>query len=427
MRRCLIASGWLVLFCLATPAAAENWSGWRGPRGDGTSLGKDLPTTWNGETGENIAWKIEVPGVGHSSPTIWEDKIFLATCLPASEERVLLCLDRKSGKTIWQKTVVRSKLETKHNLNSHASSTPATDGKLVFIAFLEIDGHTIPAPNVGNQRPVTPGEVVVAAYDLDGNEKWRAKVGEFISAHGFCSNPVLFEDLVIVNGDHDGNSYIAAFDRATGKVRWRQKRDNGIRSYATPIIRNVAGRTQMVLSGSQSVVSYDPHTGRRHWSIDGPTEQFVASMVFDGKLFFLTAGFPDHHIMAIRPDGSGNVTDSHIAWRTERGAAYVPSPIVVDRYMVVVSDRGIASCFDCASGERYWMERIGKGFSASMVAADGLIYAVADDGITTVLRPGREFETVSQCKLGELCSSSPAISQGNIFIRGHKHLFCIGK
>ena len=354
--------GWLLLLGLALSLQAENWPGWRGPRGDGTSHETDVPTTWNGKTGENIAWKVKIPGVGHSSPAVWEDKIFLATCLPDSEERVLLCLDRQTGKTVWQKTVLKSKLETKHQLNSHASSTPATDGKIVVVAFLKIDGSTIPAPNVGAPRPITPGEVIVAAYDLDGNKKWESNLGQFISAHGFSSNPVLFEDLVIVNGDHDGKSYLFAIDRETGEIRWKDKRDNGIRSYATPIIRNLDGRLQMVLSGSESVISYNPRTGKRYWTMDGPTEQFVASMVDDGKRFFVTAGFPDHHILAINPDGSGNVTDTHIAWRTTRGAAYVPSPVVSGKYLIVVADNGIASCFDSATGERQWMSRVGPRF-----------------------------------------------------------------
>ena len=422
----------LAVVCLLTlllstrPLRGENWPGWRGPRGDGSSQETNTPYTWDGETGQNILWKVRVPGEGHGSPTVWGNRLFLVTCLPQSEERVLLCLDRQNGKTLWQRTVLHSKLETKHSLNSYASSTPATDGKFVYATFLQIDGRTIPAPNVGSPRPVTPGAIVVAAYDLDGNEKWKVEVGEFVSAHGFCSNPVIFDDLVVINGDHDGDGYLVALDRSSGEVRWRSRRENGIRSYATPIIREIDGRTQMVLSGSESVVSYDPRTGRRHWTMNGPTEQFVASMVFGKGLFFLTAGYPEHHIMAIRPDGAGDVTETHVAWRTNRGAAYVPSPVLVGRYLVVVSDTGIASCFEAATGKRYWMNRIGTGYSASLVTADGFAYAVSDEGVTTVLRPGPQFQRIAECKLGEPCSSSPAISNGNLFIRGQQHLFCIG-
>ncbi len=269
--------------------------------------------------------------------------------------------------------------------------------------------------------------MIVAAYDLDGNEKWESNLGEFISAHGFCTNPVLFEDLVIVNGDHDGKSYLFALDQSTGNIRWKDKRDNGIRSYATPIIRDLDGRLQMVLPGSESVISYDPRTGKRHWTMEGPTEQFVASMVDDGERFFVTAGFPDHHIVAINPDGEGKLSESQIAWRTTRGAAYVPSPVVSGKYLVVVADNGIASCFDSATGARHWQARVGSRYSSSLVAADGLVYLVSDPGVTTVIEPGRELKKIAENELGEIVSTSPAISQGQIFLRGEQHLYCIGK
>jgi len=284
----------------------------------------------------------------------------------------------------------------------------------------------IPARNASNKRPMTPGRMFVAAYDFEGREKWHRRPGDFVSIHGFCSNPLIYKDLVIVNGDHDGDGYIVALNRKDGADRWKIPRPNNTRSYVTPLIRDADGRTQMVVSGSKAVASYDPNTGRQHWMIDGPTEQFVASMVYDGKLFFLTAGFPEKHILAIRPDGRGNVTDTHIAWRETRGAGYVPSPIIAGDYFLLVSDRGIGSCFDSASGERFWMERIGDGHSASAVSAGGLVYFVSDEGVTTVVRPGRTFEVVAKNPLGERVSTSPAISHGRIYLRGHKHLYAIG-
>jgi outer membrane protein assembly factor BamB len=403
---------------------SENWPGWRGSTGDGISTEKGIPVKWTAT--ENIAWKTPIPGKGHASPVVWGDQVFLTTCLLEREERVLLSLDRRTGKEQWRRVVVKSKLETLHRLNSRASGTPATDGKLLFVTFMKIDGRKIPAPNVGSERLITPGTIVVASYDLAGNKKWAVEIGDFISAHGYNVSPVLYRDLVIINGDHDGKSYLAALDRDTGKVRWRVARKHGIRSYATPIIRKIDGRTQMVFSGSKAVTSYDPATGKQHWTLDGPTQQFVASMVFDGQHFFVTGGFPERHILAIRPDGRGNVTDTHVTWRAKRGAAYVPSPIIVGPYFLVVSDSGIASCFDAHTGTRLWMERLGGGHSASTVAADGLAYFVSDQGITTVLRPGLKFEVLAKNKLGEPVTASPAISQGQIFLRGHRHLFCIG-
>jgi outer membrane protein assembly factor BamB len=249
----------------------------------------------------------------------------------------------------------------------------------------------------------------------------------FSSKHGYCSSPVLFEDKVIVNGDHDGDAYLVALNAATGKTVWKVDRENKTRSYCTPIIREIDGRTQMMLSGSKSVASYDPRTGRRHWIIDGPTEQFVASLVYNGELLFLTAGFPDLHMMAIRPNGSGNITDSAIVWRTSKGASYVPSPIAVGDYFLVASDAGIASCFHAKDGERLWMERLGPHYSASLVTAGGLAYFLADDGVMTVVRPGSKLDVVAKNALGEHCYASPAISQGKIYLRGEKHLYAIGK
>ena len=415
----------LVVSLCGQRAVAENWQAWRGPRGDGTSSEKDLPSRWNGKTGENIAWKTAIPGVGHASPIAWEDRIFTISTLEDTGERVLLCLNRKDGSIRWRRTVFKGPLETIHRLNSRASSTPATDGKLVFVTFLKVDGRTIPAPNVSAPRLITPGTILVAAYDLEGEKKWAVEIGGFISAHGLNACPVLYRKLVIINGDHDGDGYIAALERNTGKVRWKIDRKNKTRSYVTPIIREIDGRTQMVLSGSKSVASYDPATGKEHWFIDGPTEQFVASMVYDGKLLFITGGYPARHILAIRPDGRGNVTSTHIAWRTNRGAAYVPSPIVEGSYFLIVSDSGIASCFEAKDGKRLWMERLGGGHSASTVSAGGLVYFVSDKGVTTIVRPGSKFDVVAKNELGERCTASPAISFGTIYIRGHKNLFAI--
>jgi hypothetical protein len=384
-----------------------------------------VPIRWDGETGENIAWKAEIPGSGHASPIVWDDRIILVSCLEESQERIVLCLDRDTGTTLWRRTAFRGPLETKHALNSFASGTPATDGTLIFVTFLEVDGHTVPAPNVSTPRPITPGRMVVAAYDMDGQQKWVARPGEFISAHGFCSSSVLFEDLVIVNGDHDGDGYVVALDKATGRTVWKTPREFNTRSYVTPIIRDVDGRTQMVLAGSKCIASLDPRDGSRLWKIDGPAEQFVASMIFDGELFYVAAGFPTYHVMAIRPNGRGNVTDTHVAWHVTDAKCYVPSPVVVNGFLIVADDRGTANCFAAATGERFWQARIGNHFSTSLVTAGGLVYMTADDGVTAIVRPDEKREVVTENRLGVYCYSSPAISESRMFIRGETHLFCI--
>ncbi len=414
----------VLLFFVPCLLLSENWPNWRGPSGDGISTEKGIPTTWSAT--ENIDWKVEIPGNGHSSPIVWGNKVFLTSSLNKKNKRILLCLDRHSGQTIWQRDVVQSPPETIHQLNSRASGTPATDGRQIYTAFMRAEGDRVIAPNVGSERLITPGKIIVAAYDLDGVQKWKTNVGDFISAHGFNTCPVLFEDLVIINGDHDGDAYLVALNRQSGKERWRTRRENKTRSYATPIIREIGGRTQMILSGSLCVASYNPHNGKRHWIVDGPTEQFVASMVYNGEYVFVTAGYPERHILAIRPDGSGNVTDTHVAWRTNRGAAYVPSPIFEGPYLLVVADSGIASCFNAKTGKRHWMERLPGGHSPSTVSADGLVYFTSDRGVTTIVRPGKMFNIIARNELEEQISASPAISQGQIFLRTHQHLYCIG-
>lgn len=397
----------LVVIGIANLAHAENWPNWRGPRGDGSSEEASVPIAWS-ET-EHIAWKAKVPHGGHSSPIVWGDRVFLVGANTGEKPaRVLMCFDFTTGKLLWEKTVVESPLEKKHHLNSWASSTPATDGEKVYVTFLD------------------QSDMLVAAYDFNGREVWKVRPGVFSSRHGFCTCPVVFKDLLIVNGDHDGNSYIAAIKRSTGETVWKTPREYKTRSYCTPIIREIDGRTQMILSGSKCVASYDPHNGQRHWMLDGPTEQFVASLVYNKGLIFLTCGFPDHHVMAIDPRGSGKITEaSHVKWHYTKGDAYVPSPVACGDYFLLVSDGGIGTCYDAESGKIQWQQRLGTHYSASLVAANGLVYFTDDHGLTKVIKPGPTLEVVSENKLDEDTFASPAISQGKLLIRGTDSLYCI--
>lgn len=401
-------------FVFSSLASAENWPCWRGPRRDGTSLEKGLPVTWEGPTeenprGKNVRWKVPIEGLGHASVIVWEDRIFVVTATEEPADRILLCLDAGTGNTLWRRVVMTAPLENKHRLNSHASSTPVTDGKQVYVTFL--DGE----------------RMLVAAYDFDGNRRWLVRPGEFYSIHGYCSSGLLYGELLIFNGDHDGDGYLVALDRNSGETVWKTSRPNNTRSYCPPIIRNFDGRDQLVLSGSLCVASYDPATGEQHWIYDGPTEQFVASLVDNGEFLFMTAGFPEFHIIAFRPDGRGKIDDSQIAWRTTKGCSYVPSPIVAGdgRYFMIVSDKGIASCLDTKTGEVYWTQRIGPHYSASLVSVDGLVHFLSDAGVTTVIRPGKELDVVAENELGEDCYASPAISGGSLYIRSEKSLFRI--
>jgi outer membrane protein assembly factor BamB len=414
-----------VLTCLLFAGAvhAEDWPAWRGPRGDGISGEKGIPLTWS--KSDNIRWKTSISGKGHSSPIVWGERIFVTTCLEDKGERVLLCLDRRDGKILWQQVVLTAKLEHKHPLNSFASATPVTDGKHVWVAFLD-----------------SP-DMQVACYDYQGKRVWMRSPGTLVSPHGFCSSPILHKDLLLLNGDQDaqfreqtGKGYLVALDKETGAERWRVDRPNRTRSYCTPVLihpKNHPDQTQLVLSGSKCVTGYDPDTGKLLWIIDGPTEQYVASLVYLDDVLFLTTGFPEYHLMGISPDGRGNITKSkyvrwHLPHKVNRrdGASYVPSPIAANGHFYVVSDTGFLSCLQTRTGERVWKEKLARHVSASPVLADGHLFFLDDDGTTYVLKDNARFEVLHKNKLDEECYASPAISHGQIFIRGLHNLYCIG-
>ena len=399
----------LLLLGICLIARAEDWPQWRGPRLDGTSTETNIPTHWSAS--ENIKWKTAIPGKGHSSPIVWGDRIFLTTCLEDKQERMLLCVDRESGKVLWQKQVLKSPLEHKNQLNSYASATPATDGKHVYVAFFQIP------------------KIELACYDFDGNEVWRKSPGEFFSVHGFCSSPILYKDMVVLNCDQDSPAAcIVAYNKDSGEERWRTERPNRTRSYCTPIIHELAGKQQLVLSGSKSVASYDPDTGRQLWIMDGPTEQFVASPVVTDGVVFITGGFPTYHLVVINPNGSGDISSSKVLWH-EHGsvASYVPSPIAAGNWFFVVSDGGLASCWEARSGTMLWKRHLGQHHSASAVSAGGNLYFTADNGDTFIVKAAPKFELLSQNPLGEEVRASPAVSHGELFIRGTQHLFCISQ
>lgn len=400
----------MLVSSLTTASWSEDWPGWRGPRGDGSSIEAKVPMTWSAT--DNVVWKFpfETALNGHSSPVIYNDVVLLTGADKNALKRLLIAVDAKTGKKQWEVAVDESPLEKKHTLNSWASATPATDGKSIYVSFLH------------------EKEMLVAAYDFGGRELWKVRPGIFSSVHGYCSSPVIFEDSVIINGDHDGDAYLVALERATGKTVWKTPRENRTRSYCTPLIRDIDGRTQMMLSGSKSIASFDPRTGQRHWVIDGPTEQFVASLVYHKDLIFVTGGFPDKHIMAIDPRGSGNLTKSdNIKWHRQRnGVSYVPSPVAINGLFFIVADDGIGTCIDCVSGEQKWQKRLGRRFSASLVTADNRVYYLDDDGNCKVLKAAAEYEELADNKLGEATYASMAISNGKLFIRGEHNLYCIG-
>lgn len=407
---CPALSASVLLGCLVfhSSAGAENWPVWRGPRTDGTSLEKDAPKEWDVA---HATWKTPVPGIGHASPIVWGDRVFTATAIPEQLDRMLLCFDRGTGKILWQQVVANGPLEKINPQNSYASGTPATDGERVYVVF-----------RVGD-------DIVIAAHDpVDGRQLWRVQPGTHTGEWGFSNEPVLFSDKVIVDGDSKGDSFLIALDRTNGNTLWRVNRTQKGISYSAPLIRELAGRTQLIQCGDRCVTSFDPQTGKPRWTVDGPSQEFVGTPVYSEKagLVFISSSWPKRHLLAIRPDGSGNVTETHVAWRDDKGAPYVPSMIVAGDFLLAVNNSGIAFCYEAATGEVYWRERLGK-HHASPVLIDGLVYFINDDGQVNVIKPGTEFNLVAQYELGESCYASPAISDGQVFLRGFEHLFCIGR
>jgi outer membrane protein assembly factor BamB len=355
-------------------------------------------------------WKIPVPGIGHSSPAVWENRLFLTTAIPETREKVLLCYDTENGNLIWKRTVIKSILQNKHADNSYASGTPATDGRLVYVAFLDQD------------------DFVVAAYDFTGKQVWLQRPGKFQSPHGFSCSPVLYEDKVIINGTSKLDPFFAALSKTDGKTIWKISHENLSHSFSTPIIREIAGKTQLIMLGNKQVASFNPDDGSKYWYVNGPDEDYCASPFYHEKsgLLILSTAWRKRIMVAIKPDGEGDVSQSHVAWQTMQGGHYVPSPICAGDFLFTTMTNGTVYCIDIASGDSLWTRNMGKQYP-SPVLIDGLVYLPNDEGVISIIKPGSSFETVAVNPIGEKMTASPAPSNGKIYLRGHEHLYCIGK
>jgi len=399
-----------VLFAgLTLHSLAENWPAWRGPRGDSTSLETNAPIQW--EVASNTTWTATVPGIGHASPIVWGDRIFTVTAFPEKLDRVLLCFDRATGQLLWQQTVVHGPLEAIHKENSYASATPATDGQRVYVTF-----------RVGD-------DLVVAAHNFaDGKQLWLVRPGTHVGEWGFSNEPILFGDKVLFDGDGKGDSFLIALGREDGRTLWRVDRAHKGISYAAPFVREMAGRLQLVQCGDRCVTAFDPDNGKAIWTVDGPSQEFAATPFYSEKagLVFISSSWPDCHLMAIKPNGEGNVTKTHVVWQDKKGAPYIPSLIVADDLLFSINPTGTAYCYEAATGKVCWQEPLGR-HHASPVLMAGRLYFINDKGEINVIKPGPTFNRVAKYDLGEPCYASPAISGGQVFLRGFKHLFCLGR
>jgi outer membrane protein assembly factor BamB len=389
--------------------APADWPWWRGPTLDGHSRDRAAPARWSST--ENVVWKVPVPGRGHSSPVLWGDRLFLTTADEAAQTQRVLAFDRKTGKPLWDTVAHTGGFDPKHEKNSQASATPACDGQRVYSVFVNSEALN------------------VTATDLDGKIVWQKSAGPYTSQHGNGSSPVIYKKTVIVVADSMKGSFLAALDRETGATVWKVDRPvtgrNG--SYESPVIGTIAGKPQLIVQGTRVTTSYDPDTGKVLWTCFGPAEVTGCTPAFDDKSVYVTGGFPEREILAIRADGSGDVTKTNVAWRTRKGVTYIPSPLYHAGRLYVVNDTGIATCFNTKNGREVWSERLGGAFTSSLVLAGDHMYATDEAGKTYVFKTGDKFERVVVNDIGEGVLATPAVAGGHIYLRTAGHLYCIGR
>jgi len=399
----------LPFFLLPGAALAENWPGWRGPNFDGISPEKGLPQKWSAT--ENVRWKAKLPGAGVSNPIVWGERVFVTASDGRLNDRLhLICIHRDSGKQLWHARYFGSAVsEGQYAPGGMAVPTPTTDGRHVFALF---------------------GTGDLVCVDLEGKPVWTRSLAEeygpFRNRWGMASSPILLGDLLVVQVDHSGQSYLLGVNAATGTNRWRTLRDASV-NWTSPYPVKVGGKTQIISAGTYKLKSYAADSGAELWSVQAMQMQCIPTPVASGSQLFALGG-RDTTTLSIRlDDAQGDLTKSHVAWKI-RGGANIPSPVTLEGYLFYVEDNGFGNCLSAANGKIVWRERLGGGkYSASPVAGDGKLYFTSEEGRVTVVKAGPEFEILERNNLGELMVASPALSQGRIFLRGDKHLYCIGE
>jgi outer membrane protein assembly factor BamB len=409
------------LFLAVMALHAENWPQFRGPTGQGVSTETNLPLQWNSTN--HIAWKTAIPGEGSSSPIIWGDRVFVTTATDNGVSAQVLCLDRATGRVVWDKKALQQATTgRKEGRNTYASPTPATDGRLVYTVFF--DGS-------------------FAALNFAGDVVWTNLSYPFYSQHGLSTSPILWHGLLIQarDGSSDGENkglgwqtpwdqaYVIALDTKTGQERWKAKRGLSRIAHGMPAIWNAPdGRVQVVSEAGDVVQGFDAQTGERLWSSQVIGEGKVPSTVIGEGLVFTAGGWGGKEsIKAFRLGGQGDLQETQLVWQQKKGIPRVPSLLYVQPYLYSLSDGGIATCMTAATGEIVWQERLSGGFSASPVFAEGRIYCLGDKGETTVIEAGPEFKVLAKNPLGEKVQASMAVSQGRLFIRTEKNMICVGQ
>lgn len=392
----------------------RDWPWWRGPSRNGIAeKSQTIPTRWSDS--ENVVWKTPVPGRGHSSPTVVGDRVFLASADTNEKTQSVLAFDRRTGKQLWKIDVSRGGFpQSIHSKNTHATSTLACDGERLFITFFHHE------------------TVQATALDLNGKQLWQKTVQPFNPRryeYGYAPSPLLYRGTVIIAAEYDGDSFITALERATGKQVWQTSRPANI-TFSSPVVGNVAGRDQLLLSGTDQVASYDPNNGKKLWSTPGTTAATCGTAVWDGDIVVASGGYPKAETLAIRADGSGKVL-----WRNQQ-KCYEQSLLTYAGYVYGLTDNGVMYCWKITDGKEVWKQRLRGPVSSSPVLAGGHIYWANEHGTTYVFKPNPDrFESVSENQLGEESFASPSVCGGQLFIRTatgngakrQEYLYCIGQ
>jgi outer membrane protein assembly factor BamB len=424
--------------------SAQQWPSFRGTNASGVADGHPAPVKWNAATGDSVLWKTPIPGVAVSSPIVWGDRVFLSTAVsgdpnegirtglygdvkPLEDQSKhswrLFALDKRTGKVLWERVAHEGLPRTKrHPKSSQASATPVTDGQRVIVSF---------------------GSEGLYAYDLSGKLLWTRDLGVLNAGWfydpdyewGVGSSPIIWKNLVIVQCDVQKDSFIAAFDVATGKPVWRTAREE-IPSWATPTIFENSGRTELVTQATHFTRGYDPGTGKELWRMSGNSEITIPTPIVGPGVVVVTNGYNIQPIYAVKPGASGDISltkdqmqSDFVAWSAKRGGPYIPTPVIYRDQLYVCQNNGVLAAYDVRTGQRLYQERLGGtggSFSASPVAADGKIYLTSEDGDVFVVKAGPTYELLATNSMGEIVMATPAISDGILIIRGLRDVFAIG-
>ncbi|HEX8000763.1 MAG TPA: PQQ-binding-like beta-propeller repeat protein [Pyrinomonadaceae bacterium] len=442
MKRLLSLS--LCFVACAGLSLAQNWPSFRGPSASGVAEGRNMPVKWDAEKSVNVLWKVQIPGLAHSSPVVWGNRVFITTAVssnPKEETRFGLygdvapvkeeskhtwkvyCLDKQTGKILWERVAYEGLPKVKrHPKATHASSTPATDGKHV-IALFGSEGLYCYDTNGKLQWKQDPG-VLDAGWFYDPDYQWE-----------YASSPIIYKNLVILQADIQKNSFIAAYDLKTGKQVWKTAREE-IPSWGTPTVYEGKTRAELITNGTKAIRGYDPLTGKELWRLTPNSEITTPTPFVAHDLIFVTSGYaPIQPIYAIRPGANGDITlkdgqesSAAIAWSKKRGGPYMPTPVVYEDLLYTVSNSGVLTAYNARTGERVYQQRLadrGGAFTASPVAADGKIYLSSEDGEIFVVKAGPKHELLSVNPMGEVMMATPAISGDMLIVRGIKHVFAI--